>query len=65
LNIGSWRERIADAESPSIYEDDVQSARELLGGQTSQVEVTGGEVIKAYLREVDREQSPGWVPLKG
>ena len=41
----------ADAEGPSMYEEDVQWARELLDSQVKRVEEAGGKVAKAHLRE--------------
>jgi nucleotide-binding universal stress UspA family protein len=41
----------ADIEWPSIYEEDMQWAQELLDEQVRRIEKTGGKVAKAYLRE--------------
>src|SRR5215208_522488 len=40
----------ADAEGPSMYEEDLQWAQELLDGQVSKIEEEGAKVTKAYLR---------------
>lgn len=40
----------ADAEGPSMYEEDLQWAQELLDGQVRLVEEEGAKVTKAYLR---------------
>ena len=40
----------ADAEGPSLYEEDKQWAQELLDGQVSKIEESGAKVTKAYLR---------------
>lgn len=39
-----------DAEGPSMYEEDLQWAQELLDGQVSKIEQDGANVAKAYLR---------------
>ena len=39
-----------DAEGPSMYEEDLQWAQELLDGQVSKIEENGAHVTKAYLR---------------
>lgn len=41
----------ADADSPSLYEVDMQWAQEMLDGQARQIEDSSGKVTKAYLRE--------------
>jgi nucleotide-binding universal stress UspA family protein len=41
----------ADVESSSLYEEDMQWAREMLDGQAKPIEESGGEVAKTYLRE--------------
>jgi nucleotide-binding universal stress UspA family protein len=40
----------ADAEGPSMYEEDLQWAQELLEGQVRKIEEEGAKVTKAYLR---------------
>jgi nucleotide-binding universal stress UspA family protein len=39
-----------DAEGPTMYEEDLQWAQELLDGQVSKIEEDGAHVTKAYLR---------------
>jgi len=41
----------ADVEEPSIYEEDMQWARDLLGEQVRKIEESGVKVTKASLRE--------------
>jgi len=40
----------SDAEGPSMYEEDLQWAQELLDGQVRKIEEEGAKVTKAYLR---------------
>lgn len=40
----------ADVESPSLYEEDMQWAQEMLDGQVRKIEESGSKVAKAYLR---------------
>ena len=40
----------ADAEGPSVYEEDKQWAQELLAGQVRKIEEEGAKVTRAYLR---------------
>jgi nucleotide-binding universal stress UspA family protein len=41
----------ADVDSPSLYEEDVQRAQQMLEGQVRRIEESGGKVEGAYLRE--------------
>lgn len=40
----------ADVESPSLYEEDMQWAQEMLDGQVRKIEEAGPEVAEAHLR---------------